>query len=377
MFSIFSGQTAFLVFLDVVMLLVAFAIMKPAAFTPYKVNNTRRFCGLFLCFLFCLFSFWGADWYGYISEIAIVKDFGASNSNMERFYVWLIENVTDNYLLFRTIIWGTALLLFFLTLRRLNVKFDTALLLFSTVWIIWFSYARASLAMAMLFYGSALLYRPYKKLKMISLVLGLAAIACSFFLHKTSLFGIAIVFLALLSNRSSKSAVILCILAFPVFVFLASHLSDSLAALDLGEDSDLSFYAEAGAKHLMKHSSGGGLGTLVQKSLEHIPYYLLAFFSLKAMRPSCYSKMPKDIKLFMRILLFIVLFGSVFAFDLGVNTKVLYSRFLRYAAIPAVVVLSYMIENKLFEKWPHRIYYIALASSMYSVLYMMYNAYVG
>lgn len=359
------------------MLILAFLIMKPAFVSPYVVNGTRRTMAIIICFLFCLFSFWGADWYGYIAEIEVVKRFGASNSNMERFYIWLIENVSDNYLVFRTIIWGSALLLFLLTLRRLQIRFDLALLLFSTVWIIWFSYARASLSMSILFYGSALLYRPSCRHKLFSYAIGCAAIVCAFFLHKSSLFGIAVVVIAILSQNKPKNTSIAFLIVFPALVLLASYFINNISTFDLGDESDLSSYVEAGAKHLRKRGGGGGIGPFIQKLLERIPYYILAFFSLKSMRSSSYYEMPKEIQLFTRILFYVVLFASVFAFDLGPNTRVLYTRFLRFSAIPAVIVLSYMLEHGLFNGWPRRIYYVAIAGSLYSVIYMMYNAIVG
>lgn len=376
--SIFSGQTAFLVFQNLVLLFLAYIVMAPSIKEPCKVSKGRLFFGLLLCFLFCMFSFWGADWFGYIYEIGIIQDYGASNSNLESFYVWIVENVTDNYLLFRAIIWGGALILLLLTLERLSIKFDLAILLFSTVWIIWFSYARVSLAMAMMFYGAAICYRPYKNLKLLSLLLGLTAIICSFFMHKSSLFGIAVLFLSFFTSKNSKTSLILCLLAFPLFIFLAQYYVDSFSSMDFSDDgSELTSYMEAGVKHMNRATGRGGLGTLIQKTLEHIPYYLLAIFSLKSLNPRTYTSLPKDIKLFVRILFFIVLFASIFVFNLGTNTNVLYSRFMRFAGIPATIVLSYFIENHLFERWPKRIYYIALAGSFYSVIYMMYNAYVG
>ena len=377
MSSIYLGQTAFLVFLDLLMLILAYLVMKPAIVSPYVVNGSRRTLGIIICFLFCLFSFWGADWYGYIAEIAVIKEFGASNSNMERFYIWLIENVSDNYLVFRTIVWGSALFLFLLTLRRLQIRFDLALLLFSTVWIIWFSYARVSLSMSILFFGSSLLYKPSCRHKLLSYALGIAAIVCAFFLHKSSVFGISVVVLAILSQNKPKNISTVLLIAFPVFVLLAGYFINNLSLLDIGDESDLSFYLEAGAKHLRKRGGGGGIGTFIQKLLERIPYYILAFYALKSMRSSSYYEMPKEIQLFVRILIYVVLFASVFAFNFGPNTRVLYSRFLRFAAIPAVIVLSYMLEHGMFNGWPRRIYHFALAGSFYSVLYMMYNAFVG
>ena len=62
---------------------------------------------------------------------------------------------------------------------------------------------------------------------------------------------------------------------------------------------------------------------------------------------------------------------------MNVNTTVVYNRFLKFAAIPATIVLTYLYNNHLFPSLSKWALSIATMGAVYGIIYMMYNAIVG
>ena len=172
-----------------------------------------------MCFVFCLFSFWGADWFGYLSYFIWAKSGGIEHVPMESFYLWLVDKVCTDYLQFRMIVWGLALGLFVFTLKRLQLNLGVALFFFCSIYLITFSYARASLAMSLLFAGYSLLWEHNKKAALKNRLIGLSLIGLSFFCHKSSVLGITAVVAAIIVKKWGRNWVILVLLAFPLLVF--------------------------------------------------------------------------------------------------------------------------------------------------------------
>ena len=143
------------------------------------------------------------------------------------------------------------------------------------------------------------------------------------------------------------------------------------------DEGGLSANLSAGQRYLGHDQSVTGLGYMIQSFLEKCPYYMLVFISFRMLRSRMYHVVPSDIKAFMRLLFFIVFISSLFMFDVGANTKIVYERFIRYAAIPACVVLSYLYSIKYNFNYIQFTYKLALAGTIYSLIYTLYNVYVG
>ena len=144
-------QTPLLVLSNLAIILFIYILLKPSMTEPFGVISFRRNLSVLLMFLFFLFSFWGADWFHYAIEYQIAKD-GIYISNLETVYQFF-ASVSSNYLIFRLLIWGPALILILRLFSKVSVSTDLALFFFGSIWIIWFGYARVSLALAMMFYG--------------------------------------------------------------------------------------------------------------------------------------------------------------------------------------------------------------------------------
>lgn len=364
-------QTPILVFTNLVMIAFLYLYTRPAYHTGV-LSNKRRRTAIAMSLVFCLFSFWGKDWFGYQGYFLEIKS-GFPVSSMEEFYNWLVATLCPNYIVFRFFVWGTALLLFYKTVKLLNLNCSVALFFFCSIYLIWFSYARASLAMSLMFYGCTI----YNKHKLKNKLFGIVFIILSYYLHKSALFGIAIIFVVEAMKSNVKCTLYLSIVLFPLLVsFVSSNIGGYMDVLVADEDNMLNTYAMAGNSYLTSDVGKNGPGAILQAFLERFPYYMLAYSSFVLLLKRK-SNIDYTIKPFFMILTLLVIFSSVFAFDLGVNTSTLYGRFLRYAQIPSCIVLTYLYSNKLMPKMTRSVFCISVASTVYSLLYVMYNSYVA
>lgn len=368
-----TAQTASLVFFNICLLIIMFALMKKALRPPYSVTSINRKITIFLMFIFVLFSFWGADWFGYLSSyLKIIEN---ENTNLEKIYYWIIQELFPNYIVFRIIIWGSSLVIFIHTIKRLSISYNLAIFIFSTTYLIWFSYARVTFAMTLAYYGLSLLYKPYKS-RILSFIIGVFFIYIAFHFHKSAIFAIAISLLVILSSKYESKFLLVSLIIYPIIVIITQYYLGNFMMLEFyEEDGVLDANFASGQRYLDADETKHGLGYILQSIFERTPYYILAYISFKYIRSRHYLQCPKDIKPFIRMLYFIVYIATIFSFDLGTNTHVVYVRFLRFAAIPAVVVMTYFLNIQFYPKIMRCTYWLAFMGTLYVVAYAMYNAY--
>ena len=370
-------QTPLLVLSNLAIILFIYILLKPSMTEPFGVISFRRNLSVLLMFLFFLFSFWGADWFHYAIEYQIAKD-GIYISNLETVYQFF-ASVSSNYLIFRLLIWGPALILILRLFSKVSVSTDLALFFFGSIWIIWFGYARVSLALAMMFYGVVCLRKPDGRFSLFSFVIGLAFIFSSFYFHKTAFFGIVVILLALCLDLLNKKILKALIFISPLFLFVFSYYISMFmeADIDVEDAGELAMYAAKGQDYMSRDSGQGGVGGLIMRILEKIPYYILAILSYKFYNSDLYEEAPREIKMFAKILFLLVLISSAFAFNIGANTSLLYVRFIRFCFIPATIMISYFHQNNYYVKWTNRAFFIALFSTLYAVLYVAYTRFMN
>lgn len=366
-------QTPFLVLTNIIVIFTLYLLTKPA-YKGIQISSARRCVSMFLILIFCLYSFWGKDWFGYLSYYQEIKR-GGTVSSLEDVYNW-IGRLCPSYAIFRLIIWGSALLFFFKTIKRLTLDWDTVLFFFCSIYLIWFSYARVSLAMAVIFYGYSLMYSSRKRFSL-KYIFGILLILASFYLHKSSIFAIVVVFASELLKRWGKTGIVLPIIIFPVAIIIAmSQFGDFVDSLVNNETNIMNEYATVGNAYLNSDTYIAGPGVLLQWLFERVPYYLLSFMCIKALW-SDDPRIAPDIKPYIFLLFLLVLTATAFLFDFGFNTATLYGRFIRYAQIPACIVLSHLYTEKIYFRFTKFTCWLAIVGTAYSLLYVIYNANVA
>lgn len=367
-------QTPLLVLLNIIMMLYFVVTLRPALNYFGRIPRDRFVLVEILIFFFCLFSFWGADWFHYAQIFAKIKNFGGTH--MEDIYVSIVQ-VSPNYLTFRLIIWGAALFFVFDSFKRIEINYVVAVLVFSATWLIWFSYARVSLAMAMMFWGVSVIYKPLYKKRYLSMIIGLIAIIASFYFHKTAVFGISIIGIAfLVSKLNGRAIIILSILFIPVeFILVQNFLLDYMLIEVSADDSVIGESLVSGQRYLSEKSIVSGFGSNIAKFLELVPYYLTLLCCLKLnLKRNRFVNIPNSVKVFAYIAFYTILFSSIFAFDFGFSTEIFYGRFMRFAFLPCVIVVTYCygwIETHKIAKFT---IYSGVIGTIYQLLYVFYCA---
>lgn len=367
-----------MVFMNLMIILVLYFTTKKSLVYPYKISQPKRNFAILLLFVFVVFAFWGTDWFHYLEIYPTLLD-GYSGIHIEEVYVWIAQNLSVGYLTFRFVIWGVAVCLFLLTIKRLSINRDIALCVFGAFALIWFSYARVSLAMVMVYYGVTLLYKPYR-FKFLSKVLGISFMLCSLFFHKSAAFALFVALVAYIAEKINRKLFItLIICVIPVMVIIMkSFLSDFMQMDSAGGETMLGQTVAAGQGYMnADKGQASGPGAILQRCLERTPYYLIAWLALKIQGKRILEKVPNDLVFFIRFQFLIVLIASVFLVDFGLNTSTLYGRFLRFGAIPSVIVLAYFWQHRYFPKLTKWTFRIAFAGTLYAVTYSLYNAWVA
>lgn len=364
----FPKQTILLVLFNLLFLLSILFYLSPAYGLRKKVPIGIPLLGIFV---FCIFSFWGADWFGYAESYKHIKM--GYRTNLEPVYQWIVIELISSYFQFRVIIWGTALVFFYDTIRRLPVRTDLTLFFFVAIWMIWFSYARVSLAMALMFWGTSLI-STQERWNFLHSIIGVTAICVSFFFHKSALFGVSAILFALVTRTQKKQLLWVLILMFPLMVYFAQDFLRDFMMEDFAYDeSDVDAYMAAGQHSMANEVHFSGWGTIIQRTLERIPFYLLAWACYKLHADNKFNYLPSSIKVFSKILFFIVLVSTIFIFDFEINLKTVYTRFLRFGAIPATIILSYLWENDCYPKLMRYVFIFGFIGVIYSLIYTMYN----
>lgn len=385
----------FLVSINIIMLVVMWIMMRPAiVYENVRISSQRLYIVLIMWFLFDLCSFWGNDWFHlYFAYRDIIN----GSSIVENVYIWIAHNLAQkNYFLFRIIIWGTAQLLLWDTFKRLSVSSHLILALFVSIWMIWFSYGRVSLAMALAFWGLTIYHKSYS-IPLLPKIIGICAIAVSFYFHKSAFFLIIVSLLTILTSRINKTIFILFLVAFPFFVYILSEeFIDTIMLTMTDRSEDLDSYLGKAQYYMESDESGHGIGHLICLFLEKIPYYLIIALGLMTVyRRNDYDSMqidyeetiettsndsyegqsltvPEDIKVFIRALFFIVLLSSLFLFSNSVNTQVIYDRFIKFSFVPATIILAFLFESPKYVRYAWWTYCLALSGTCYQMIYALY-----
>ena len=373
---LFEAQTPVLVASNMLLLVIIYYSLQPAYYNREENPPIRLYWGLFCIFLFCMFSFWGRDWFGYQSEYQIIKQsvWYRDKTSLEPFYVWLIT-ISPHYLFFRFVIFGTALTFVFLIISHLEVNRDLAWFFFGVLFLPLFGYARVSLPVVMMIYGSTLITKPWKNRYRLSWIVGVSLILGALFFHKSAALGIVVVLFSLISRTTNRNSWFYIILAFIIVAILARILVSYFLSGALDTDDVMAQKSLTSGQHYMnKVQVDRGPGALLNVFLERVPYYMIAYLSY--LLQSEY-KLPKGIEGILKIEMYLILFSSVFAVDLGANTSTLYGRLLRFSLIPSTIILTYAYHYDLYPKLVKLIFFISLVGTINRVTYTFYNRLVG
>ncbi|MBR2629785.1 MAG: EpsG family protein [Alistipes sp.] len=324
--------------------------------------------------LFCVFAFWDPDYYHYkeaLNDTNMYYSFADQQTKLEIMYLWLYDFCSRNYLLFRTIVWGGAYLLFMIMAKKIGAYDNLTFALFIILFLLMFSYARVSLGMVTLFLGAILLAST--KHNLLRIIFAAALLLLCYHSHKSMIVPLCLLPLCFIKlNR--------CIWPFIVMIviFLVVYYSDFIT-VTLFENTDASNEADqlqetiqiAGVYNENSQAISVGLGLLLQRVVQYTSIIVPLILMFKK---EIYQYLQNNIEC--RVLYNSALLIVVVAMSMGVLTSLfsaLCYRFLYMAYIPIILLTSVLYRQKYFsEKQLSIIVALAGFCVWYRLLYATY-----
>lgn len=363
-------KTGGLVLSNIIILIICYACFAKAKVYPFIIqSSTKKYIGIICLLVFFVFAFWGADWF-HVAQFYSQIQKGAS-THMEDVYVWISQHIAPNYIIFRLIIWGACLWLMKLIFNRINISKDLLWLMFVVFGAVWCSYARVSLSMCLMFYGFAIWNNPYKH-KLLSYVLAASCICSAYYFHKTALFGIILIVIALLIKKFNKYTIVIIVISTPILLYLLKLFVFDYVLLDaIGEDGMLGRSALSAQGYMERDSDTVGIGALLLKIFERSAYILTGILAVTLINNKERKRIP-IIDAFIRLDIIMVIASCLFLFNIGINTSIIAERFFRFLFIPTGILVAYFWQNNHMPRLTKLCYYLGLSYSSYTLLYSLY-----
>ncbi len=277
----------------------------------------------FFFLLFCLFPLYSGDWIHYQEKV--VDYYVSGDTDLESIYGILLFYVGKNYILFRLIVWGMALLFLRALFYRLGLN-KSKLLAFWGIWgLLFFAYPRVSLGLSVFFYGYSFLVKPQKK-HVWSYIIGVLLIGGSCFLHKS------ILELVLLLPFTFIPLSFVSI-GFYIFFFVCVlfFVNNFLLMQDLS--------IIKGSSYFFREAYELSLGQQVVDSLLRIPIFFLLINLIGILKKKKLKHINIITRNYFSFIIFIVLLSLVFYFS-NIDSQVLFYRTLYMVFIPVSIVLA-------------------------------------
>lgn len=174
------------------------------------INNTFYAIAISLVLaLFCFFYCLDTDFFNYMM-VATAPEQYEGLGTVEEFYLWLGPALNGDYLLFRIVVWGLAVVMTYLACILFNTSRYVSIMLILIVFFNLFCYGRISLAMSVFWVGLAFLTKSNGKWLN---TIGFVIIMSSLVLHRSTAIAIAclsIMFLPL--NKKSELVISLLVI---------------------------------------------------------------------------------------------------------------------------------------------------------------------
>lgn len=356
------------IFFLIVLYLVILLVLKGGRSWPYSIPKTQRRVGIILILIFCLFAVHDTDYFHYMDSLRYMSI--GYESHLEPVYNSIADFLNYNYLLFRFVVWGGALAILILTIRRLDMPVELVLAIFALMAITRFSYARASLAMAVAFYGYSFLIRPSKH-RVLSYVWGVIILSTAYFFHNSAVFLVPVILVSLF--RLNGFTIGILVLIYPILVYLMNNYA--LQYILAGEE-ELELLNKA-QLYITADATQSGIANVIRRVLMASPYYLLMISIIGDIMRKRSRDIEASEQKIMNVTFFIVYFASLFLFTSAFNTTIIYYRFLYYAMIPASMTLAIYKWYKINARIYSSILMIAIFACIYEMLYSLYISVVA
>ena len=302
----------------------------------YKTSENYRRCVILLGVIFSVFASYDGDWYHYIPIVKSNYIQNDAQTHIEGIHVWIIKYLSfGSYIWWRLIIWGTSYWLIWLSLKRLNHNTLLTWTCVMAVCLIQMCISRATLGIALLFYGFVCVIQP--KIRIWSVIKGLLLMSLSLIFHKSMIIYIVASLFALIHYKKFFLALFICFLPILIKIFTNILLLYVMA-------DEVSHAAEG---YLSDETKEKGIGA----NLYSYTYYCIMVFVFCLFfigrKKLCPCNSLYSIKLWQNnyniYYIYIVVWGALTANQIG-NNDISY-RILWGIYLPSAILISYMIRH--------------------------------
>ncbi|MBP3228654.1 MAG: EpsG family protein [Bacteroidaceae bacterium] len=349
--------------------LFAVGFYRPYAMTPGNIKAKRGVSvpmwlfALFLVIFVCIDS----DWFHYQNTVWDY-DFTPNARNYgEPIYGFIIYLVSKNYLGFRLAVWGGALVVATATFKRLGLNPNYCLYLLICAFLLKFNYARASLAMALYFFGFSFLAKPWKRHPERSFLLFAFFLYLSYVFHTSCLILVALTIVILLPINKYTVTLLLLVLPF------AGYYINNNIDMFFGQDFLVSdeYMQSKMQGYYAKQAEGANLYGQIANVIQYGAFYVAAFICIKKYFKHS-KQMPVWVKRLVKLTISILLVSAIFIF-VDMSSNVLFYRILFMTFIPLVILSVYLMERGLLTARAYKfILFWGIASNLYRLLYVLY-----
>ncbi len=349
------------VLINIILFVLTLAFLSPAI---AKKNKSISFFPAFLCVLFfCVFSFWGGDYFHYYDAFY----FGFQNTHIEPIYTYLAK-ISPSYSFWRAIIWGGALLILAIIFKSYSYDKRSLFLFFISICLLDFSFGRFSLSVAILVLGFYLISKRKK------VIIGIALLAVSILFHRSAAFGIATAIIAIIIPIRNYKQLFFYSVLFGVASYFFSDSLSYLLRFDADSNEILGQVVSRGQHYLEKEEQMTGIGGMLRDILDLIPVYLSLFLYIIMVFNRRVFDLPKTILAFSSWGALMIIVASLFSLGSGYYTTIMYERFMQFSVIPIAVFLSYCFSKNIYKKAIRIILLLGIISSLYTLLYSYHCA---
>lgn len=322
---------------------------------------------VFSTLIFSLTIFSDHDYFAYWEELK--SPMFRNNTRLESIYVKIGLFWNQNYILYRLTIWGGALWAFCKTSRLLKLNLSNTLFILFACYCVTFSYARASLGMAIAFLGYSIYYLNRKKNQMFSLA-GIGVLMSSVMFHSSLILLIAVI-LGMPHIRFSKKWIPLYILMIPVIYigcrFFYEYMLASGGLMDEQTSDKLQHYTE-------KERASANLFGMFRMIFDYGAFYVPVFICVKKVLFEKNRQNISDFILNLTKITFGIIIISTFFLSLNLPSLVLVYRTMYMTLIPLTFIITYLYRENILSKKDFKIcIWFGIISNLYGLSYSVYG----
>lgn len=308
------------------------------------------------------------DWYHY-QQIISDYDFSARARNHgEKVYGVIARLVDRNYLLFRIIVWGGALLITTLTFKRFKINLNNAVYFIIAAFLLKFSYARATLAMACYFFGFSYLVIPIKKRRILSYLVAILMMWLSTEFHSSCSVLVVLtlgVFLPL-----NKYVIIGLVIFLPILGLYFKDFLDVVMTSEALSSNEYLYGKMTGYTNQVAQKANllGIIYNIIQYSVFFAPLIFIVHII-----GSGKNRIPVYHLMLYRVTVCIILLSSMFLF-VDLETQVFFYRILYMSFIPLVILTIFLYEEGfLRKKYFLMLLFLGIISNLHRILLVLFK----